>query len=270
MFRVETHGPALPARSSLYGAGEARCATDVSAPIEKYYVGPAIGVVVAGTFDYAGRHGRTRATPGAILLGNAGETFDCRHLDADGNRRAVIVLHPNLLAEVANDCELDDAEFAVSALAPSRETASLYGAVRRAAGGLRLGDEEVIDLATRALTLGRRTRQAAPSSVERRRIREVVRHLDVAYAEPCGLETLAAMGQVSRFHFIRLFRAVTGESPRQYLIGARLRAAADRLTDTAEPITSIAFDIGFNDISHFNATFRRAFGLSPTAWRRSA
>jgi AraC-like DNA-binding protein len=98
----------------------------------------------------------------------------------------------------------------------------------------------------------------------------VVRHLDVAYAEPCGLETLAAMGQVSRFHFIRLFRAVTGESPRQYLIGARLRAAADRLTDTAEPITRIAFDIGFNDISHFNATFRRAFGLSPTAWRRTA
>lgn len=269
MFRVETQGPALPARSPLYGAGEARCATDAASPIEKCYAGPVIGVVVAGTFDYAGRHGRARATPGAILLGNAGEAFDCRHLDAGGNRRAVIALHPDLLAEVANDCGLDDADFAVSALAPSRETAPLYGAVRRAAGGLRLDDEAVIDLAAGALKLGRRAR-AAPTKADRRRIRDVVRHLDVAYAEPCGLETLAAMGQVSRFHFIRLFRAVTGESPRQYLIGARLRAAADRLTDTAEPITHIAFDIGFNDISHFNATFRRAFGLSPTAWRRTA
>src|SRR5438105_3790753 len=142
MFRVEIHGPSLPARSSLYGAGEARCATDASAPIEKYYVGPAIGVVVAGTFDYAGRHGRKRATPGAILLGNAGEAFDCRHLDAGGNRRAVIALHPDLLAEVANDCGLDEPNFAVSALGPSRETAPLYGAVRRAAGGLRLGEED--------------------------------------------------------------------------------------------------------------------------------
>lgn len=164
MFRVETHGPALPARSTLYGAGEARCATDASAPIEKYYVGPAIGVVVAGTFDYAGRHGRTRATPGAILLGNAGEAFDCRHLDAGGNRRAVIALHPDLLAEVANDCGLDDVDFAVSALAPSRETAPLYGAVRRAAGGLRLGDEEVINLTARALTL-----DAARAGPRRRR-----------------------------------------------------------------------------------------------------
>ena len=270
MFRVETQGPTLPARSPWYGAGEARCVTDASAAIEKAYAGPVIGVVVEGTFDYAGRHGRAQATPGAVLLGNAGEAFACRHLDAVGNRRAVIALHPELLAEVANDCGLDDADFAVSALDPSRETAPLYGAVRRAAGGLRLGEEQVVDLAARALTLGRRTRPAAPTQAERRRIREVVRHLDVAYAEPCGLDALAAMGQVSRFHFIRLFRAATGESPRQYLIGARLRAAADRLTDTAEPVTRIAFDVGFNDISHFNATFRRAFGLSPTAWRKTA
>lgn len=267
MYRVEINGPALPARAQLYGAGEARCATDASAPVEKCYAGPVIGVVVAGVFDYGGRHGRTRATPGAILLGNADETFECRHLDAGGNRRSVIALHPDLLAEVANDCELDDADFAVSALAPSRETAPLYGAVRRAAGGLRLDDEDVIDLAARALTLGRRMRDAAPAPAERRRIRDVVRHLDLAYAEPCGLDSLAAMGQVSRFHFIRLFRAVTGESPRQYLIGARLRAAADRLIETAEPINQIALGVGFNDIPHFNATSRQAFGLSPSVWR---
>lgn len=270
LFRVEINGSALEARANLYGAGEARCATSASAPIEKCYAGPAIGVVVAGTFDYASRHGRMRATPGAILLGNAGETFHCRHLDPGGNRRAVIVLSPTLLAEIANDHGLDDACFAVAALPPSREAAPLYGAVRRAAGGLRLDGEGVIDLAARALTLGRRARRPAPSVADRRRILDVVRHLDTAYAEPCGLEDLAAMGQVSRFHFIRLFRAATGESPRQYLIGARLRAAADRLTDTAEPITEIALGVGFNDISHFNATFRQAFGLSPTAWRRSA
>ena len=270
MFRVENQGPALPARTASYGAGEARCATGQRAPIEKCYAGPVIGVVVDGAFDYRGRLGRTRATRGAILLGNAGESFECRHLDDAGNRRAVIALNPGLLAEVADDCGLDTADFAVSALSPARETAPLYGLVRRAAGGLKLQEEEVIDFAAAALALGRQTRPAVAAGADQRRIRDVVRHLDTAYAEPCGLDDLAAMGQVSRYHFIRLFRAATGESPRQYLIGARLRAAADRLTDTAEPVTHIAFDVGFNDISHFNATFRRAFGLSPTAWRRTA
>ncbi len=275
MFRVETNGsalpaPALPGHAPLYGAGEARCATDASAAIEKHYAGPVIGVVVAGAFDYDARLGRIRATPGAILFGNAGETFHCRHLDAGGNRRAVMALCPALLAQIAADYDLDDADFTVSALAPSRGTAPLYGMIRRAAAGQRLDDERVVDLAASALAIGRRARPPAPTTAERRRILDVVRHLETDYADPCGLDSLAAMSQFSRFHFIRLFRSVTGESPRQYLIGARLRAAVDRLADTCEPITEIALGVGFNDISHFNATFRQAFGLSPTAWRRSA
>ena len=68
----------------------------------------------------------------------------------------------------------------------------------------------------------------------------------------------------------RVFRAVVGDSPHQYLIGARLRAAADRLLDTCEPVTEIALGVGFNDLSHFHATFRRAFGVSPRAWRKAA
>ena len=58
--------------------------------------------------------------------------------------------------------------------------------------------------------------------------------------------------------------------PRGDSTSADLRAAADRLLDTREPITSIALSVGFNDLSHFNATFRRAFGAAPGAWRKAA
>jgi AraC-like DNA-binding protein len=98
----------------------------------------------------------------------------------------------------------------------------------------------------------------------------VARHLDGAYDEPLTLGEMAAMAGLSRFHFVRSFRAVMGESPHQYLIAARLRAAANRLLDTREPVTLIALSVGFNDLSHFNATFRRAFGASPGAWRKAA
>ncbi|MBO9708144.1 MAG: helix-turn-helix transcriptional regulator [Caulobacter sp.] len=269
MFRIEPQGPDLPAATALYGAGEARCVTGRPAPIDKCYAGPVIGVVVAGRFDYRGRHGAARATPGTVLLGAAGEGFQCRHLDTEGNRRAVVALCPDLLAEVAGEGG-QESDFAVSVVPPSRAAAPLYGAVRRAAAGRALDEEAVIDLAARALALGRRSRPVEPSRVERRGVLDVARHIDEAYAEPCGLAELAALGGFSRYHFIRLFRAVTGESPRQYVIGARLRAAADRLIDTAEPVTEIALDVGFNDLSHFNATFRQAFGRAPSQWRRSA
>lgn len=75
------------------------------------------------------------------------------------------------------------------------------------------------------------------------------------------------MAGLSRFHFLRLFRAATGVSPHQHIIALRLRAAADRLRSTAEPVTLIALDVGFNDLSHFNLLFRRSFGVAPRQWR---
>lgn len=107
-------------------------------------------------------------------------------------------------------------------------------------------------------------------AAEARRVRDVAAVIDARPAEALSLSDLAGLAGLSRYHFIRAFRAATGETPRQYQIAARLRAAADRLVDTRAPITEIALDVGFNDISHFNATFRRAFGTSPRAWRRAA
>jgi AraC family transcriptional regulator len=78
------------------------------------------------------------------------------------------------------------------------------------------------------------------------------------------------MAGLSRFHFLRRFRAITGTSPHQYLIALRLGAAADRLRSSADPVTSIALEVGFNDLSHFHQLFRRSFGLAPRRWRMRA
>ena len=107
----------------------------------------------------------------------------------------------------------------------------------------------------------------APAIRPATRIVDVVYYLEDHYAEPCSLRTLAVMAGLSRFHFLRRFRAATGASPHQYLIALRLRAAAEQLRSTAEPITSIALDVGFNDLSNFNLLFRRSFGVTRRQWR---
>ena len=270
MFRIETDGPALPSTSALYGAGEARCAADPQTPAaEKLYAGPALGAVIAGAVDYRSQTGRATAVPGSIVFANAGEHFSCRHLQSGGNRRAVLALDPRTLSEIAEDCGLDAPTFAAAALPPSREGAALYGAIRRAAAG-GMNDEAVVSLMAWALRAGREPGRRTVSRADRARVLEVARRLDDAFAEPVTLDDMAAMAGLNRYHFIRVFRAVVGESPHQYLIAARLRAAADRLMDTHEPVTAIALEVGFNDISHFNATFRRTFGLSPSALRNAA
>lgn len=268
-FRIEVHGEELPSHPGLYGAGEARCRSDPGrSRLESCYAFASIGVIVSGCFDYRSPLGQAEARPGVVLLGNAGEEFTYRYLDEAGVRRSVIALDEGLLAEVANDCRLKAPAFPVAALRASRAATPVYAAVRRLAAAGTPDEEAVVRLVAACLRAGARPGPAP--AADARRIREVAALIDARPAEPLSLSELAHLAGLSRYHFIRAFRAATGETPHQYQIAARLRAAADRLMDTKAPITEIAFDVGFNDISHFNATFRRAFGTSPRAWRPAA
>jgi AraC-like DNA-binding protein len=89
-------------------------------------------------------------------------------------------------------------------------------------------------------------------------------------AAPHKLTGLASMARMSPYHFLRSFRAVTGVTPHQWLLRARLRAAAERLAASREPVTRIAFDVGFEDLSNFTRSFRAEFGASPRQYRFAA
>ncbi len=269
-FRVEVDGPVLASRGGLYGVGDVACRARADTLVEHRYARSSIGAVISGAFGYVTPAGSATATPGAIVLGNLDDAFGCLHLDDRGNRRAVLAFDDGLLAELADDLSCPDGRFAVAALPSGRTSAALYGAIRRLARDPGSHDEAVVGVAANALALHRRVRRRDAARADRRRVREVAHEIQRRYAEPLPLDELAASAGLSRYHFIRAFREVTGETPRQFQIGARLKAAADQLLDTKASITDIALNVGFNDLSYFNHTFREAFGISPRTWRRLA
>ena len=63
---------------------------------------------------------------------------------------------------------------------------------------------------------------------------------------------------------------VIGMTPHQYVLRMRMHRAAVRLRLSDEPVSTIAFDAGFNDLSTFNRRFRRIMGASPSAYRTRA
>jgi AraC family transcriptional regulator len=85
-----------------------------------------------------------------------------------------------------------------------------------------------------------------------------------------NLQTLAAQAGLSVYHYLRVFAAVLGVTPHQYLLRCRLRKAARLLADEDRAITEIALDVGFADLSNFVRSFRRAAGVSPRAYRQTA
>jgi AraC-like DNA-binding protein len=56
-------------------------------------------------------------------------------------------------------------------------------------------------------------------------------------------------------------------TPHQYVLRTRLYRAAVRLRGSNDPVSAIAFDAGFNDLSTFNRRFRRVMGANPSAYR---
>ena len=84
------------------------------------------------------------------------------------------------------------------------------------------------------------------------------------------LDAAARVAGLSAFHFLRTFANVLGVTPHQYLVRSRLRRAARLLPDASRPITDIALDVGFADLSNFVRTFHRAAGVSPRGFRQAA
>lgn len=232
------------------------------------YADAAIGFVLNGWFDYRAQGGGAISAPGSMVFGNEGEQFVCRHMDPFGNRRLVAHVESALVEQVAQDCGLADARFPAVVQSPGAASVRMYGWMRKLMRGGPGSEETLQDLVESALRVEARRALTTPITArEHGRIQDVVRHIEVAYAEPCSLAALADLAGLSRWHFVRRFRQVAGQSPNQYLIHTRIRAAAERLLAGSGSISEIALDVGFNDISHFNASFRSVFACSPRAWR---
>lgn len=88
------------------------------------------------------------------------------------------------------------------------------------------------------------------------------------YQQPISVEKLAADCYLSPTHFRRLFKAVMGCSPMEYLTRSRIKMASSLLRTTKLPITEIAFCVGYQNISSFNRCFRALCGCCPREYRR--
>src|SRR5246127_2915238 len=87
---------------------------------------------------------------------------------------------------------------------------------------------------------------------------------DARYADPLGVDDLAAAAGLSRAHFSREFRRAFGESPHAYLLTRRLERAAALLRTTDRSVTEICFDVGLRSLGSFTTSFTRTYGMSPT------
>jgi len=86
--------------------------------------------------------------------------------------------------------------------------------------------------------------------------------------EALALEDLAAALHASPYHLCRVFRREAGTTIHAYLDQLRLRAALERVADPKSDLTDVALRCGYSSHSHFTRAFGKAFGVTPSGFRR--
>jgi AraC family transcriptional regulator len=105
-----------------------------------------------------------------------------------------------------------------------------------------------------------------PRGLDPRRLRRVVEYIHANLTKELTVEELASAASLSRFHFSRMFKAATGQSPSRFIGQQRLELAKLLLAE-GRSIADVAHDCGFSSESNFVRSFRRATGLTPGLYR---
>lgn len=99
------------------------------------------------------------------------------------------------------------------------------------------------------------------------KLRTVKEFIDANLEDDLGLAEIAAVANLSQFHFARAFRKSIGVTPQQYLMERRIERAKQLLAKNDLPIVEISLLTGFKNQSHFTTLFRKFTNLTPKTWR---
>lgn len=103
--------------------------------------------------------------------------------------------------------------------------------------------------------------------LSQRQLLQVLDYINDHLAQEIKLADLAALLDMSQFHFCHLFKQAIATTPYQYLLQQRIERAKQLLRRTDRSIMEIAFECGFNSHSHLSKQFRQLTGMTPTAYR---
>ena len=233
-----------------------------------------IAIVLAGSFQYRSETGDALMTTGSLMLGSPGQCFECGHEHAEGDRCVSFWYEPDYFERLVSDLGgRHRTHLGTPRIPPLRVLAPVVA--QAAASVIGTGDvswnELGVELAVRAVTaaVGLPMPYRAPADAEAR-VTRVVRRIDRCPDAPFTLDRMSRDAGVSPYHFLRTFQRLTGVTPHQYILRARLREAALGLASREDTILDIALQCGFGDVSNFNRAFRAEFGLSPRAYRLRA
>ena len=154
--------------------------------------------------------------------------------------------HPRLIADFEGLCALRNVGFA--------QPAFIHGAC------------QLKQLLTYLATLMVQHQPQGGQRIDLDRVQELMHlRLDASL----DLAALAAEANMSKYHFARRFKQLTGHSPIQHFIHLKMQHACHLLDASGRAIKQVSAEVGYDDPYYFSRLFKQVIGMSPRDYRRS-
>ena len=129
---------------------------------------------------------------------------------------------------------------------------------------------EMLRLLPVVFTASDRTLAGRPMRIEKdvRRMQRICTYVMAHYVHAISLDEIAAEAGMNRSAFCAFFRRCKGMTFSRFVTQYRLTTACELLKHSQKQVSEICFTVGFNDLPHFIRVFRKAMGISPTAYRK--
>lgn len=228
-----------------------------------------IGVVLRGAQDSASGRGPVRAMPGNLISVNPNEVHDGRPVAGAPRSWRMLYFEPGLIAGLAQQMELSAGSEWIHPVLDHPQAAQAF--LRLYAMLTTPGPESTPDTAEQELfqalapLLGHAP--ATQAHLLSKELAQAKARIDAQPHQPVSLAELAADAGLSRFHFLRAFKAATQLPPHAYRQQRQLQMAR-RLILAGHGVAQAALQAGFADQSHLTRRFTAAYGLTPGAMAR--
>lgn len=224
---------------------------------------------------WSGKSGREHSVPGSMMLLPAGTRDSV--IWHGSTERIVVAVEPALLQHAAEEMGLRGLmDFRIRwAFRDSQLESLLTEMNREMKTGWLLG-ALYGDLLSMALSVSLIRKYGEISSyparykggLSRVNLNRVLSYIEDNLGVDIGLDELAGLSGLSRYHFARSFKESTGESPYQYLLKRRIERAKHLLLSPRARVAEVGKQVGFSDAGQFSRTFHKVTGATPLAWRK--
>ncbi|MDZ5602023.1 AraC family transcriptional regulator [Pseudomonas sp. RP23018S] len=238
-----------------------------------YHLDYHVGLITEGVQRQALNGETVLLTPGTIQLMPPSEIHDGISASDDAYTLKTFRISADLLRGVTEELTGRDQFYALGGAVLQdtglfRQLSRLHDALRqeRCTDPL-YADSQWLTLLGRLFAQARMaTPQVVTGALSAQQWHRVRDYCNAHLAEKITLLELAALCDLERFHFLKLFKRTAGMTPHAWLVRLRLERACVLLSHTRWTLTQVAQEVGFYDQSHFNRAFKQAFGVAPSRY----